>query len=188
MQNKRHSKRPGFTFLELIIYISIITLILGMGLGRFRRSARYEREAFVAQLNELLFLGWQQAIRTTKLHRITCDLGKRIMTVATATDIIDTQTGELVFERVKSRYGVSSLVIPKHIKVVNFFIEGYDEMQKYQTKSATIWFFLTPDGLAQEVTINAMDTQDLVDKKPRHFSLVLNPFTAQFDTHDSFQK
>jgi hypothetical protein len=51
-----------------------------------------------------------------------------------------------------------------------------------------LWFFLVPEGLAQQVTINMIDTVDTFDDKPRHIGLVLNPFLMQFKVYDAFAK
>jgi hypothetical protein len=42
--------------------------------------------------------------------------------------------------------------------------------------------------MAQDVVMNFIDTKDTQDGKPLQVGLVLNPFTAQFKTYDTFQK
>lgn len=183
------SKHPGFTFIELILVMAILAALLATGINRLRQPLRYERETFVAQLNALLFVGWKTAIRTARLQRISCDFQKRVCAIATATDDIDLKNGEPQFIPLSSKYGRTSLPIPANIKIEQFFIEGHDEMNRTDgKKSGETWFYLTPGGLAQAVTINFVDLKDRIEKKPRPVGLVLNPFSAQFEIYDTFQK
>ena len=51
------------------------------------------------------------------------------------------------------------------------------------------WFYVVPDGMTQRVTINMTDSQDIDSGgRPAKIGLVLNPFNAQFATHDTFKK
>ena len=46
-----------------------------------------------------------------------------------------------------------------------------------------------PDGMAQDVIINLVDTKDfLPDESARPVGLVLNPFSVQLKEYDTFQK
>jgi hypothetical protein len=106
---------------------------------------------------------------------------------------IDTDTkddkGEPIFEPVKGLSISRSLAIPKQLEFQQFFIEGFDEMARSSGRmTGQMWFFIVPDGLAQDVIINMIDTQDRVQGKPATIGLVLNPFSAHFEVHDSFQK
>lgn len=186
MENNKHS---GFTFIELIIAIAILAAIMALGMTSMRQSTpRYERETFIARLNALLFVGWQNAIKSGKAHRISFDFSKRKISIAVATDATDSQ-GELICEPLSSKHGRTTLPIPDMLKVENFVIEGGDELKKYSDKQkAETWFYITPNGLTQEVTINFFDTKDRIAKKARPIGLVLNPFNAQFEAYDEFKK
>lgn len=183
------SKHAGFTFIELILFIAILAALFATGLTRIRKPLRYERETFVAQLNALTFLGWKTAIRSSKLQQVSCNFNTRTFSLATATDMFVAGNKEPVFEPLSSKYGRTSIPIPKNIKIEQFIIEGHDEMKRTDGKQSTeSWFYLAPGGLAQAVTINFVDLQDRVDKKPIPVGLVLNPFNAQFEIYDTFQK
>ena len=64
-----------------------------------------------------------------------------------------------------------------------------DMMAKYaRSKSGSVWFYIIPEGMTQDVVLNFIDTNDAYDGHPRQVGLVLNPFTAQFKEYDEFQK
>lgn len=51
------------------------------------------------------------------------------------------------------------------------------------------WFYVVPDGMAQRVTINMTDSQDIDSGgRPAKIGLVLNPFNAQFTAYDTFKR
>ncbi|QQR63205.1 hypothetical protein IPH67_01890 [bacterium] len=81
--------------------------------------------------------------------------------------------------------------IPPFIEIKQFFIEGFDEIARYQgnKNAARVWFFLVPEGMAQKVVINMFDNGSKDEKgNPRSIGLVLNPLTARFYVYDEFQK
>ena len=72
--------------------------------------------------------------------------------------------------------------------VTRWFIENFDEIGKYlgNKKAARVWFFISPDGKTQSVIVNLIDQTN--NENPYLLSLVLNPFSGQFEVYDSFQK
>ncbi|MCX5925617.1 MAG: prepilin-type N-terminal cleavage/methylation domain-containing protein [Candidatus Dependentiae bacterium] len=183
------NKHSGFTLIELVIAIAILAAIMALGMASMRQSTpRYERETLIARLNALLFVGWQNAIKSGKVHRISFDFPKRKISIAVATGTTDSQ-GEPICEPLSSKHGRTTLPIPDMLKVENFVIEGGDELKEHSDKqSRETWFYITPNGLTQEVTINFFDTKDRIAKKARPIGLVLNPFNAQFEAYDEFKK
>jgi len=181
--------RLGFTLLELIITIAIIGLLSVIIVPNIQRTTpRYEREAFVARFNTLVQYGWQQSLSTHKIQRITVDIGKKIITLATSTDEKD-KSGEFIFKPIADAVEDTEIGIPDQVQIKQFFIEGFDMMTKFaRSKTASVWFYIVPEGIAQNVVINFLDIKDLRDDQPRQLSLVLNPFTVQFKTYDTFQK
>lgn len=165
-----------------MIVIAIMAIVMGLGLATMQQSGpRYERETFIARLNSLLFLGWQNAIKVGKPSRVSFDFEKKRISLAQETDSIDKQTGDYGFKPLVRQYGKTELAIPENIKFEQFIIEGYDELRRYSgRKNAETWFFIMPGGLTQEVAITMVDLKD----RKRRFSLVLNPFSAQFASHE----
>jgi len=148
----------------------------------------YERKQFISKLNALLSFTWQHAIVTQAIHRIQFDLEKNSVSVYFATKE-HTAHGKPLFSPVKGRYINTRIPWPQQIKIKQFFVLGFDEMRRFVERTVSqVWFYVAPEGLAQEVIINFTDTSDTRQTLPRTTSLVLNPFTAQFTVYDTFQK
>lgn len=180
--------KPGFTLLEIMVAIVIIALIAAAVVPRFGGQPLRRRQAFVAELNALLGLGWQQALTKNTIHRVTLDFEKRLFTLQEDEGAGRGDTKG--FQEVKTPYVTSDMKLPDDYEIKQFFIEGHDEMQRFAGKGLkTAHFFIVPEGLVQAVIINALDKSDL-DEKGRAvtFGLVLNSFSGQWTYHDSFQK
>jgi len=181
--------RPqGFTLIEVMVSILIIALLGALIIPNFRaRTPRYERELFVARLGAQVQAAWQHALITRTLHKVVFDLKGRRVWVEYARKGQD-EKGQPAFRPLKQWHGVGPMQWDERFKFKQFMIEGFDEMDR-STDRATVevFFYVVPDGLTQEVTINMLDTKDTIERRPRPFSLVLNPFTARFEYHDSFQ-
>ncbi|HLC06571.1 MAG TPA: type II secretion system protein [Candidatus Babeliales bacterium] len=181
--------KSGFTLLELLIVIAIIGILGSVLMPNFQRTTpRYERELFIARFNTLIQFGWQQSLITHKIHRINVDVGKKLITLAADSGEKD-RSGEIVFKPIPNAVEDTSCTIPDQILIKQFFIEGFDMMAKFaRSKTASVWFYIIPEGMVQNVVINCNDTKDVRDNHPRPVGLVLNPFSAQFKTYDTFQK
>lgn len=182
--------KHGFTLIELMITIAIVAILSAVVIPNMTRSRiGYERKSFIAELNALLKYAQSHAIITYTNQQIVLDLKNHIMELREQTDKKDPK-GEILYKKVPGAYVNTTVKIPENIDVKNFIIEGFDEMGRSVTKkTGEVWFFIVPEGMAQEVTMNFVDRNDrLYNDKPRPIGLVLNPFTAQFKEYDSFQK
>jgi prepilin-type N-terminal cleavage/methylation domain-containing protein len=175
MKNSR-----AFTLIEIMVVIAIIAVMATIVTPLFRgTNASYERRSFTASLNSLLFLGYQQALITHKIHAINCDFLRKIISLR----VVESEGKDPVAAKIN--YQQTSLEWPDQFEPKNFYLEGNDVLPG----KSTVWFYIMPDGLAQDVIINFFDTRDtLPSGDPRPVCLVLNPFFISMKEYDAFQK
>lgn len=173
----------GFTFLELVVVIAIVGILAVAVAPLFRgRETQLRTKEFVAKLNLLMQTSWQQAFVSQKTQRVHFNFTNKKIVLEEQKD-----TEGKVFVPVKSEFLDTQMVIPSTYFFKNFYIEGKDEMRL--GKRETVYFFIVPSGLAQPVIINIIDQgEELKESEPEKFGLVLNPFSAQFEYYDTFQK
>ncbi len=181
------SRKQGFTLLEVVFVIGIIAVLMTLIPNITQRKPRYEREQFVTRLNALTKTAALQALATHKLHEIEFDFAKRTVQIRRATGKVDDK-GLLVTAPMRPALTNSLFLWPAHIEIKQFVIEGFDEMSRYAKGTGAAFFYVVPEGLAQQVTINFIDKKDTIDGKVRRIGLVLNPFTMQFSEYNEFQK
>ena len=148
----------------------------------------YERKQFIARVNSLAQNAWQQAIITSAVHRVVFNMKER--TALIERDVTKSALAKkLDFQPLKGVQD-ASMSWPKSIEIKQFIVGGFDEMKRFGggSTSKTVWFYIIPDGMTQEVTINGIDKDDLEDAKPKQFGLVMNPYLAQFKVYNEFQK
>lgn len=179
----------GFTLLELIIVIAIIALLGTVVVPNLRsKDPKKERKEFVARLNNLMTFAWYNGITTGKVQRVVFDLSKQLVYLEQQKNLLERPGQEPEYEPIKRAYNETSLTWPKHYLIKNFLLEGYDEATRHGGGLKMTWFFIVPDGLTQDVKINALDMSDKEHaRKGIPFSIVLNPFSAQFKEYGQFQ-
>ncbi len=182
------SRRKGFTIIELLIVIAIIGIIMSVaGVNVFGRSALAQRKAFVASLNKLLATGWDAAIKSRTIHIVRFDAKERFVRLESVVSF-DSQ-GKPKTKPVTGQYADAVMDIPEQFEIKNFVINGTDAVAEWHGNLKDVYFYIMPDGMSQEVTINMLDTSGVQDNKPPHpMGLVLNPFSVQFDVYDALQK
>lgn len=151
----------------------------------WQRLPGYERKQFVTQLNQLCTMAWQNALRTHRLHRLHFDLEKDVVTIEIEQPAEPGSKTKPTFVQLPTTYQKATYQWAERFQIKQFFIDGADQMTGPERKIQTLWFFVVPEGLAQEVIINILD---VAGEQPVQIGLALNPFTVQFDEYDSFQK
>jgi len=152
----------------------------------WRAVPKYERAQFTNVLNQLSALAWQNALRTHLLHRVFFDIEKRVVQV----EVEVPQQGQgkqqkKQFKLVDTTYRKPQYVWSENLELQQFFIDGVNQFKSADAKIETLWYYVIPEGLAQEVIINILDR---AGAQPTEMSLVLNPFTVQFKEYDAYQK
>jgi prepilin-type N-terminal cleavage/methylation domain-containing protein len=172
----------GFTFIELIVAIALIAAMATIVVPNlWRQTPDQERESFVAKLNAFTGLVWYNALVTGKLHKILIDLNAGKLFAEVQTDQVTGQ-GELKFAPMELDYQASELVLEPRFRLREIYINGRNTMDGSNDK---FWFYISSDGLAQPVTLNFADQQVVPSSENSNiYSLVLNPFSAQFKLSD----
>jgi hypothetical protein len=172
--------------------MAIIAVLATAILPNFKRLwPGYQRKEFVDYMNSLMQVTWHNAIVTNKLHKVIFDLEKRKMWVELQSDKQANALGEIPFLPMKSPYMKTVYQWgAETFEFKNFYIAKRDEISlTLRGKGGKIWFFVTPEGLAQPVILNIYDLKNAPSgQRGTEFSLVLNPFLVQFKLYDAFQK
>lgn len=178
--------RSGFSLIELLVAIALIAAVAALVVPNISfRIPKQEREQFVASLNNLLTLAWHHAVASGKVCKVAFNFSQevRMISLEEQTQKKD-ESGNQLFAPLEKKYQQTTLKIPDFFVVKNFFIEGTDEVTRYSRgQQVEAWFFISPEGIAQAVIINGVDTQG-----KKNVGLVLNQFSARFDVYDAFQK
>lgn len=183
--------KSGFSLIEIMVVIGMIAALATMIVPAFvNLMPRSERKQFIARLNELTTFAWRHAVTTDQVQMVFFNLKTKTITILSVkNDEQDTGSfGEPKGQPVRGAYLKTSVKIPASIKIDQFIIQGVDTLEKKAKDSAQAWFFIMPNGLAQDVIINLYDTKDKVSGKYRRTGLVLNPFSAQFRVYDEYKK
>lgn len=181
----------GFSLLEFMIVLAIIGLLGTVVVPNLQTgNPAAERKRFVAQLNEFMSFAWYNGVTSGKVQKIVFDFEKNNIHLEQQKMQEEKPSQETLYEPVIRAYTKTILAWPKQYHLKNFFIEGYDEVARYGSgrNMKVAYFFLVPDGLTQDIIINAVDMSDRYgNQKAKPFSLVLNPFNAHFKEYNDFQ-
>lgn len=176
--------KQGFSLIEIMVVIMIMGIMAAIVVPNLRqRVPGHKRKAFITELNTLMALGWQDALATQKVHRVFFDIDARV--VSLEIEEIGPSDHEIAYKPIKQAYRTTSYEWPEEIEIKNFYIDGSDELNQPERKTSSLWFYIMPEGLSQNVIINVEDTSQT---QPIRLGLVLNPFTVQLKEYDIFQK
>lgn len=181
--------KPGFSFLEIVIVLLILGLIGSVVIPNLQfRAADYQRKEVAEKLEALIRAGWQQALQSQQLHRVWFDLKTKLVRLEIVIEP-KAEGQKPRYEPVTVQYATTQFTIPDAITIKQFFIQGSDALNQPGIKVESVWFYIVPEGLVQEVVINAVDANESdAQGKGHQFSFVVNPFTAQLSLYESFSK
>ena len=184
-----HSLHSGFSFLQLVIVIAIIALVGLVVVPNYsKRVPLAQRREFYESFNAIVRQAWARSLQTGHVHKILCNL--KDCTVALEEQVIVAdKDGKPVFAPVALSYFAKKYEWPDYFEIKQFYVEGIDEIAKHNPENVMedIWFFVVPEGMAQEVIINFVDTRETSNLFENQASLVLNPFRVQFQMYEEFK-
>lgn len=182
MDKSINLKQSGFSLLEIIVAMAIVA-VMATQIPRLTRINYNQQEKFIADLNMLARNAYTQAVVSGRPTQLFFDFESQIKKVTMRAAMDSTslttsgqksdQTNKSNFQTVQSEFGNDSLIWDDNFEVEKFIIDGKDEAIGGKLK--TVWFYIMPDGLAQQVTLVLQD--QAVGKS---FELELNPFFVQF--------
>ncbi len=152
------------------------------------RALRAERQKFSSVLNGLAREGWVRALTDGHCYRLMFRFPER--TVRLEKMEKDVLTGDARYTDVFVDREFSKYQWPDYFEFRNFFLEKVDEMaeRKAGETTDTVFGFILPEGIAQEIVLNILDTKDsLSSPDGRELCVVLNPFSVQFEAYEKFQ-
>lgn len=150
--------KSGFSLIELVLVIALIAVITGLMLPRLRKRETSLGQDFIVRLNAFVQEGAQAALQTGRSQTITFNFASNTV------------------ERSPEQ---GRMQIPAELEFLEIIING--ESQLATGKVTKTFFYILPDGTAQEVRIVFIDhEQDKLLPGSGTYELVLNPFTVQF--------
>ena len=164
----------GFTLVEIVVALSIIALMTAIVVPRIRRSYIPTRDHIRWELNNLARIAYTNALMTGKLHRIFFDFNERKAFIEIDKNKSDSQ-GKPQFEPLQIPFLRTTWSWDKRLSVERFEIQGKNIMRSGEVMTDAGWFFILPDGLAQELTVSMR-----VEESQQVYALRINPFTVQF--------
>jgi type II secretory pathway pseudopilin PulG len=159
-------QQTGISLIEILIAIALIGVMAMLVVPRFARRGMSEREHILQEINLLLRTAHTNAILTGSVHKVIFNIKDSSISLQ--------QEKEGNFIPVKISY-LPITTWDSSYKLTHFIVKGKDEIREGEGVSTSqAWFFIMPDGFAQEVTLtfNNAETHET-------FSFILNPFTAQ---------
>lgn len=163
----RKNKRSAFSLLELIVVVAIMGLMAAIVMPNLKIFKKRQADKdFVSSLNYISKLAKDNAANTGELHKVVFDFDNFQI-------FIEQQDGEN-YLKYENDY-LTTIGTLKDIEIINFYINGQDEMELRpgESKKNTVWYFIVPNGLTQEVMIN-------YDVEEAQKNLIIDPFSGLF--------
>lgn len=187
MQNKSF---PGFSLIGVMISIALLGIIGLIVVPNYKsRVPLYERKKFISTLNAVAKKAAIKSLETGHPHKILFNLSDRTIKIQERTDKKN-EAQEYIFKDIRTSYVKSSYRWSDTFAIENFYVEGVDEIGRHSSgnQMEDVWFFVMPEGMAQEAIINFRDKNDTInDTEGLKKGLVLNPFSVEFLEYNDYQ-
>lgn len=182
--------QPGLSLVEVMLVVALLAVVgLRVVPNFLKRAPLAQRKAFIGMLNTVGRQAWVRSLESGEPQKVIFNLAQRTIAMEKRTKKLD-EKGNLIFEKTFIDGVPKGYQWPEQFEIKQFFIEGIDEIAQHSSSSTmeNVWFYVVPEGLAQEVVINFIDVKDThYAFDGQEISLVLNPFRVQFDVYEEFQ-
>jgi len=185
MPNK-NSIKSGFTLLEMVVVIALIGITMAIIIPGFRKKNQKNIQEFRENFTILLHGAYLNALEKNKFQKIYVDIKNSKIQLQEESGK-DKLTGDLLFSPLKFSRFITEIILNPVLEFQNFYVTTKQGTKDQMAQAVNdIWFFITPDGVAQDVVINLID----MSEKPAlpQAGLILNPFTLTFKQYDEFKK
>lgn len=142
------------------------------------------QKQFFQEFASLLSDTAYQALNSKTIHQILWDIKHHKIIVKKHIPDPTEKNKHKQFKTLAKDVFHTQLDIPTNFKIINFFINGNDEVKPGMIMD-DFWLYVMQDGSCQPTTINLENH----DETPlARFSITINPFYSQATLHDVFQK
>lgn len=171
-------RSSGLTLIEIMVAMLIIGLMATIAVPRLFRQQQSTLDTFVIELQAIVQSGIYEAQHTGLLHRVFVDIKNGHIQLESAKNAdVHFQDTSASFTPTGVTYAKTGISVPEDIAFQTFIINGKNELASgFTTK--TIWFFIDPQGLVQQVHMQLKDTQT-----NHTITLATNPFSGQLLEH-----
>lgn len=171
--------KNGFTFIEIIIALLIISIFMTVAVPRFlTRGGTTVLNDTIEHINRLTRFAYVRALVTGRLHRVFFALSDN-PEVRLEQQVGTSSSGKPLFEAIETAPVPTRYELDGRIVFKNFFIKRIDEAAAGLKEA---WYFVFPAGLSQEVILNIVDEESRAQR-----GLILNPFSVKFTVYNEFQ-
>lgn len=160
----------GFSLIEIIVVIALLALVSAIVIPRIKRQPLPLVKQFEQNLNGLLQQTKTNAMATQKLHRIFLDHKNHVVRIDVEDGKKDSQ-GKRTFKSLEIPYVKTSFPLDENLTIDRFTVNGKNFMSNTELSYYEMWFYITQDGICQEVEMVLVDQQ-----KKQNAIITINPF------------
>lgn len=174
--------RSGFSLLELMVALALLGVVAYVMIPSFTgKSHKKEWATFTELCTQIAQAARLKALTSGHLHRVVFDLPAKKLSLEEVISI-DIQGKEEVVPALLDFSKQPFYEWAPFFECTAFFVQGINEFLEHSAGSTLdkVWFYVTPEGIAQSVEIFFSDSRSLPSTEPIRFKMVLDPLHMQF--------